>query len=144
MNHSEKALSAFSEGFSCSQSVLSAFGEEYHLDRAVALKLGDSFGGGMGRMALTCGAVTGALMVIGLKYGRTSADDREAKDRTIRMVGEFVRRFEQRHNTIACSQLLGCDIGVEEGYQYAKEHDLFNTVCRKFVADAVEILEEVL
>ena len=144
MNNSEKAVSTFYQGFCCSQAILSSFGEELDLDRTLALKLADSFCGGMGRKGLACGAVTGAFMVIGLKHGRTSANDLVAKEKTIRVVGEFVDIFEERNNAIVCKELLGWDISTVEGYQRAKEHDLFKTLCPKFVADAAEILEEVL
>jgi C_GCAxxG_C_C family probable redox protein len=144
MNTPEKAVSTFDQGFCCSQAVLSTFGEELGLDRTLALKLAESFGGGMGRMGLTCGAVTGAFMVIGLKHGRTSADDLVAKENTTRVVGEFVAKFEERNNTIVCKELLGWDISTERGHQRAKEHNLFETLCPKFVADAAEILEEIL
>jgi C_GCAxxG_C_C family probable redox protein len=62
----EKAVGLFQEGFSCSQALRSTYGERYGLARDLALKLGDAFGGGMGGLGRMCGAVTGALMVIGL------------------------------------------------------------------------------
>ncbi len=95
-------------------------------------------------MALTCGAVTGAFMVIGLKYGRTSADDWEAKQKTASLVREFAEKFEERHKSIVCKELLGCDISTDEGSKHAKESNLTGTICPKLVADAVEILEEIL
>jgi C_GCAxxG_C_C family probable redox protein len=143
MSKIEKASSTFKEGFSCSQAVFSTFAKELEADENAMLKLSDAFGGGM-RMALTCGAVTGAFMVIGLKYGRASADDLEAKQKTSDLVKEFVKKFEERHKSIACKELLGCDISTEEGLQYAKESNLTGTICPKLVADAVEILEEIL
>lgn len=144
MNNSEKAVSIFQEGFSCSQAILSTFGEELNLDKNTALKLADGFGGGMGRMALTCGAVTGAFMVIGLKHGRISTDDMEAKQRTTRLIRKFINKFEERNKTIVCKELLECDISTVEGFDYAKEHNLMNTLCPGFVADAAEILERIL
>jgi C_GCAxxG_C_C family probable redox protein len=144
MNDPEKAKSTFKEGFSCSQAILSTFCEKFNLDRNIALRLADSFGGGMARMGLTCGAVTGALMVIGLKEGRTSAGDGEAKERTYRLVREFFTRFEKRNGTIACKELLGCSISTDEGLKYAQGKELFTTLCPKFVADAAQILDELI
>jgi len=146
MNDSEKAtaIAMFEKGFCCSQAVLATFSEKFNLDRDIALKLSDGFGGGMGRMALTCGAVTGAFMVIGLKYGRTSADDKEAKEKTTQLVQKFIKKFTERNKSISCKELLGCDISTDEGYEYAKKNNLINTLCPKFVADATEILEEIL
>lgn len=78
MNNVERAVSSFKEGFSCSQALLSTYGPEPGVDRRTALRVSGAFGGGICRMGETCGAVTGALMVVGLKYGRTMAEDEEA------------------------------------------------------------------
>ena len=98
----------------------------------------------MGRMGETCGAVTGALMVIGLKYGKTKAGDEGARDKTYELVGEFVARFKDHHGSIACRELLGCDLSNPEGLKTAKEKGLFDNLCPQFVQDATEILEEIL
>jgi C_GCAxxG_C_C family probable redox protein len=95
-------------------------------------------------MSLTCEAVTGAFMVIGLKYGRIFAEDKDAKQKTRDLVREFIRKFKTRNKTISCNELLACDISSDEGFQYAQEHNLIKTICPQFVADAVEILEEIL
>ena len=144
MKKTEKATSTFKKGFSCSQAVFSTFAKELGADENTVLKLSDAFGGGMGRMALTCGAVTGAFMVFGLKYGRTSADDGEAKQKTANLVREFAQKFEERNKSIVCKELLNCDISTDEGSKYAKESNLTATICPKLVTDAVEILEEIL
>ena len=73
-----------------------------------------------------------------------SAGDREAKERTIRLVREFVRRFEDRHKTIVCSELLHCDIATDEGLRHAGEQKLFQTLCPAFVAAAAGILDEIM
>jgi C_GCAxxG_C_C family probable redox protein len=144
MNRTDTAVAVFSEGFSCSQAVFSAFSEELGLDRAAALKISTAFGGGMASMGLTCGAVTGALMVIGLKNGRTEAIDAAAKEKTYELAKEFVRRFSERHGFIVCRELLGVDISTPEGKERASEQGLFSTLCPRFVADAAEILEEII
>jgi C_GCAxxG_C_C family probable redox protein len=144
MNHPEKVKAILKEGFSCSQAVLATFCEELNLDRNAALKLADAFGGGIGHMGLTCGAVTGACMVIGLRHGRTVAGDNEAKRVTSLLVRELVEEFKNRNRTMVCKELMGCDVGTREGMLYAKEHDFRNTLCPKFVADAAEILDEIL
>jgi C_GCAxxG_C_C family probable redox protein len=144
MNRTDTAVAAFTGGFSCSQAVFSAFAEEMGVDRATALKISTAFGGGMAGMGLTCGAVTGALMVIGAKYGRTEAADDAAKQKTYERSRQFVRAFSERHSSIACRGLLGVDISTAEGKQQAKDMGLTETLCPRFVADAVEILEEIL
>jgi len=141
---SEQAVRKFRKGFNCSQAVLSVYAEEFGLCRETALKIACGFGGGMGRMGLTCGAVAGAFMVIGLKYGNVDANEKEIKEKTYGLVGEFARRFEKRNGSSICRELLGCDISEPEGLRSAKENGLFTSVCPGLVRDAVEILEEML
>src|SRR4030066_960128 len=107
MSDVEKAGACFNEGFMCSQAVLSAYAEQFGLDHEAALRVSAAFGGGMGRMGETCGAVTGAFMVIGLKYGRTAVQDPQSHEKTTRLVKEFVDRFKAIHGSIVCRELLG-------------------------------------
>ena len=144
MNKTDLAVAAFSEGFSCSQAVFSAFADELGLDRTDALKISTAFGGGMASMGLTCGAMTGALMVIGAKHGRARAGDTAAKQKTYELSREFMRRFAERHGSIACRELLGVDISTPEGKEQASERGLFSTLCPRFVSDAAGILEQIL
>ena len=144
MNNVERAVSCFNNGFSCSQAVLSTYAKLFGLDRDHALKVASAFGGGMGNLGKTCGAVTGAFMVIGLKYGQTAADDIEPKNKTYRLVKEFAAKFKARNGSINCTELLGCDLSTPEGMQRATEQNLFTTRCPTFVQTAAEILEELL
>ena len=141
MNRVETALSRFAEGFNCSQAVFSSYAEG--LDEKAALKIASGFGGGMGRMAETCGAVTGAMMALGLRCGGTSPD-REAKERIYAKIREFADRFRARNGSLLCRELLGCDISTPEGYEAAKQGGLLTTTCPNYVRDAAEILEETL
>jgi C_GCAxxG_C_C family probable redox protein len=144
MNKKTKALAQFDKGFSCSQSVFSAYAEDLGLDQETALKIAGPFGGGMGRKAETCGAVTGALMAIGLKYGATEAEDKETKEKAYALAREFLDRFEARHGSSRCKELLGWDISTPAGHEAAKYRQLFSTLCPKYVADAAEIVGEIL
>jgi C_GCAxxG_C_C family probable redox protein len=144
MSNVEKAVDRFTEGFSCAQAILSTFAPGLGLDEETALKLASGFGGGMGRMGKTCGAVTGAFMAIGLKYGKTKADDEESKERTYMLACEFAKRFESNNGSVTCNDLLGCDIATPEGMRRAEAEDLFNTLCPKLVRNAAEILEGLL
>jgi C_GCAxxG_C_C family probable redox protein len=141
---SEQAVRKFRKGFNCSQAVLSVYVEEFGLCRETALKIACGFGGGMGRMALTCGAVTGAFMVIGLKYGNTTAEDKEAKAKTYKKVKEYTNRFKARNDSVTCRELLGCDLSTPEGMKEAQDKDLSSSICPRMVQDAVEILEEMM
>jgi len=140
----EGALACFMEGFSCSQAVFSAYAQELGLDTAVALKISCALGGGMGHIGETCGAVTGAFLVIGLKHGRKTIEDIEAREKTYRFVQQFAEKFKLRNRSIKCKELLPYDISTEEGLRMARENNLFRTICPKYVKDAVEIIEEIL
>jgi C_GCAxxG_C_C family probable redox protein len=144
MNKAEKAVALFKEGFSCSQALFSAFSEDFGLDRNTSLKISQPFGGGMAHLGEACGAVTGAFMLIGLKYGRTKADDLAARDRTYAKMRQFTDRFKALHCSIQCRCLLGLDLGTEEGMRLAREKNLFQTICVKYVQDAATIVEDLL
>jgi C_GCAxxG_C_C family probable redox protein len=144
MSRVETALSIFKEGFGCSQTILVTFADLFGLDRELALKISSGFGGGMGRMAQTCGAVTGAFMVIGLQNGPVSGEDKVKKEKTHQLVREFAEKFVSRNGSIICKELLGCDLSLPGALELAKEKNLFHTVCPKFIQDSTEILEEIL
>lgn len=143
MTNAEKAAAIFKEGFSCSMAVVGAFCEQFGLDKKLAYKVSSGFGGGM-HCDQTCGAVTGAFMVIGLKYGRTQADDLDAKMKTARLTNEFAKKFKARHGSIACTALIGHNISTIEGFEAAKKADAFKQICPKYVRSAAEILDELL
>ena len=144
MNKVSNALSTFDKGFNCSQSVLTAFCNEFGLHDEAAFRIACGFGGGMGRMAETCGAVTGAFMVIGLKYGQTRNADKAAKEKTYTLVKKFANLFAKEHGSIRCGRLLSCDINTPEGLKVANEKGLFKTLCPKYVESAVKILEKMV
>ena len=144
MSNAEIAIASFQEGLSCSQAVLSAFAPGLGLDRPTALRVAAAFGGGMARMGQTCGAVSGALMVIGLKHGHVAAEDKAAKEKTYALVREFVDEFRARNGAILCRELLGCDIGSPDGMQLFREKGLSASICANLVRDAAEILEQLM
>ena len=144
MNEVEKAVSCFNEGFMCSQAVLTAYAQQFGLDREAALKVSAAFGGGMGRMGETCGAVTGAFMVIGLKYGRTEVKDAQSHEKATRLVREFVDRFKAVNGSIVCRELLGCDLSTAEGAKTFVDKKLRDKLCAKLVRDAAEIVGQLL
>jgi len=140
----DKAIQLFRSGFNCSQSVLGAFSEDMQLNDKIAEGISCAFGGGMGRLQQTCGAVTGAYMVLGLYNAGIFSNNRERKEAVYSMVQAFSGRFNALHGTTDCRLLLGCDMQSEEGREYIKSNNLYETICEKCVADAVEILEELI
>ncbi len=139
----EKAVALLKEGYSCSQAVVGAYCERFDLDKETAMKLSAGFGGGM-KMAGTCGALTGGLMIIGLKHGHSEAEDKEGKKRLSALIKDFTARFKARTSALTCRELMDCDISTQEGIRVANEMDLFSVVCPKAVRAAAEILEEML
>lgn len=107
----------------------------------MALRVAGAFGAGMARSGDTCGAVTGALMVIGLNHAKTRKDDDDSRERTYALAQEFMDAFRDRNGTLLCRELLGVDVSTPEGMRTVREKDLFRTVCPKFVRSAGEILE---
>ena len=124
--------------------MLASFAGDYGLDRDTALKVAAAFGGGLARLGETCGALTGGMMVLGLRFGKSRPDDDPARERTYALTREFVSRFRERHGAALCRELIGCDITTPEGYQSARDRQLFTALCPKYVRSAVELLEELL
>lgn len=144
MNKVECSEQCFLSGFNCAQAVFSTYSGELGLDPELALKIAGSFGGGMGLIGETCGAVTGAIMLIGLKYGKVRVDDTAAKEKTYALVQEYKRQFVELNGSVRCKELLGYDISIPEEMITAGEKNLFKTLCPKLVKDSAEIVEKLL
>jgi C_GCAxxG_C_C family probable redox protein len=143
-DRSQQAVSLFKEGFSCSQAVLGAYSDIFGLERNLALKISQPFGGGIAHRGEMCGAVSGAFMTIGLKLGRTKAEDTPSREKTYEAVKSFIRKFEDLHGSIICRELLGYDIGSADGFAKAEKQGLFETLCPKLVQNAAEILKDMI
>lgn len=143
MTHKERALQYFSDKFHCSQAVLAAFAPELGITEEQALRLGACFGSGM-RRGEVCGACTGALMVLGLLYGQCDKNDLDSRIRANNVNEAMMSGFAEKSGSYICNELLGCDVRTEEGIKYARENNLFTDFCPKMVANAVDVLEEIL
>jgi C_GCAxxG_C_C family probable redox protein len=144
MKKSDEAVSSFKCGFSCSQAVFSSFSGEMGLDRDTTNKVACGFGGGMARTGNVCGAVTGAIMVIGMKYGKTSPEDYAAREKTYALVRQFVKEFTENNGSINCTDLLGYDMRDPEQFREVKEKKVAARICPGLVSDAVTLLEKML
>jgi len=145
MNKSEKAVEYFRNKFNCSQSVFTVFGTEQGLPEDVCLKISCAFGGGMGRQQLSCGAVTGALMVLGLRYGKAKNDPEEKKQFTYSKTREFFEEFIKLNGSVNCRELLnGLDMNDPVDHNKIMEQKLFDIKCEKYVSDAVTITEKIV
>jgi C_GCAxxG_C_C family probable redox protein len=141
MNRVEKTIKEFQNGYNCAQAILATYGADYGLNRADSISLSCGFGGGM-RRGNTCGAVTGSLMVLGLRFWPPDISVEAAKAKVYDKVEEFCKRFESVCSSIQCRDLIGCDLSTPEGMKSAKDNKLFETICPKMVRAAAEILEE--
>lgn len=131
----------FNQVCNCAQSVFSAFAPLYGVEEETAIKIAATFGGGMARRGGPCGAVTGALMALGLARGAATP---EGKEEIYRLGREFMRRFEEKHGSLLCRDLIGCDISTPEGLQRAHDSGVTMTVCPKLVHDSAGIVQEML
>ena len=143
MNKRDEALKIFNSNFNCSQAVIGSFAEEFGLDKETALKISTSFGGGI-RKGEVCGAVTGALMALGLKYGHCISEDTETKTKAYNLTKEFIKRFEEKHGSIICKKLLGYDLSIESESVILEEKGIKKIICPKVIGDAAEILENLV
>ena len=133
-DETKEASELFGKGWYCSQAVLGVFCEKYGLDKETAFKISCGLNSGS-RCAEICGAASGAILVIGLKYG-------DSKDICNSKTEEFVKCFKEKNGGIVCRNIMGCDIFTPEGLAKAINDDLFKTVCAKAVLNAAQILKD--
>ena len=139
-NRVERAVSSMKNGMNCSQAVFSVYSQHLGVDHDTALKITSAFGGGISGTGNVCGAVTGAIMAIGLKHGGEGTND-QMKSQGI--TSQFTNKFKERNETIICRELINHDLLTPEDIEHAFKTGVFNN-CPKFVKDASEILENVL
>ena len=138
------AIQSFRSGMNCAQSVVTAYADLLKFDPDLAAGLSCGFGGGMGRLQQTCGALTGAFMVLGIHNSRLFSDRVELKNRTYTQVREINEKFAQSQGATDCRSLLGCDLQTDEGMQYHKDTNQSKTICEKCIAASIELLDEIV
>lgn len=143
MTKVEKAEQMFKNGFNCSQAVLSVFAEDFGLSEETALRIATQFGGGA-RKGEMCGAVSGALMVLGLKYGHGYNFTPDEKSTAYGIAEDFMNRFIAKNKSVVCRDLLGYDLTKKTDMEIIREQNLFRKICPEMIGCAVEILEEML
>ena len=110
-----RAVDYFMQGFGCCQSVVAAFSDLYGLDEAMALRIGAGFGGGVGRMRMMCGAVSGLVVLVGLDCGQTDGSNREGKSECYKVVQDLLAQFKADNGSVICAEILGL-----KGYEKAQ------------------------
>jgi C_GCAxxG_C_C family probable redox protein len=143
MNRVEKASDLLDKGYNCAQSVLASFVDKYNMKENDAFLVSSAFGGGIGRFGKIYGALSGALMVVGLKYGAGSESTPEVKDKLYEMARKVYNEFERINGSAICNELLGVDMSIPEQRKKAGDMGFFKTKCPEFVKSAVMILEAI-
>ena len=133
----------FHENFNCAQSVAAAFAGDFGIDIDTTLSFAVGFGAGMGRQQKTCGAVTGAVMVLGLASRFTKDDKRPKINEVYAKAHRFIGEFTKQKGTAECRELLKCDLSTEEGQKFFKENNLREN-CMGFVRLCCDMLDEYL
>ncbi len=137
----EKAVSFFKEEFICAESVLMTMQDYLGLEKNPAIATG--FGAGIARRGSVCGAVTGAILAINLKYGRQKAEDKESIKQTYIRASEFYKKFEEKIGSAICYDIIKCDLTTEEGQKIFKENNLLEEKCFKCVETSIDILLDI-
>lgn len=142
----DKAVELFKRGFNCSQAVFAAFAGEFGMDEETALKVSAGLGGGVGRSREVCGAVSGAAMLVGFKYGATNGDDAEAKAKCYAVVQEIITEFKQTNPSIVCRELLALGEGENTNpIPEARTQNYYKKrPCVQIVEDAARAVEKIL
>lgn len=137
----------FRQGYNCSQSVCAAFADEYGYTFEQALRMSASFGGGIGRMRMTCGAACGMFILAGLETGCVEGKDREGKEANYRLVQQLAEKFVKRNGSLICGELLGVTpsrIGFDPVPEARTPEYYKKRPCLKTVEEAARIWVEYL
>jgi len=139
---SKLAVTRFKEGYNCAQAVFSVYAEQFGLELNEAYRLASGFGGGMGRLQETCGAVSAMFMLVGLKFGKIFPTDTYSHELTYSTVRKLNEAFTNIHGTTLCKALLGCNLLSPEGIQMFKAEKLSSKICEKCVETTCLLIEE--
>ena len=142
MTRREAAMTNFLKGYNCSQSLILAFEDILPLEKSQLSKLASTFGGGMGRLREVCGSVSGMFMIVGLLYGYDGPETGQKKTELYTRVQELAHRFEEKHGSIVCRELLGLSVRHDVPIPEARTKDYYRKrPCPEIIGDAAEILE---
>jgi len=117
---SERAAKHFETEFNCAESVLMSLAESIGVRSELIPKIATPFGGGIGRRGSVCGALTGAVIAIGLKLGRSEAEDTRSRDESYEKALELLERFEKEFGSVLCYDLIKLDFTTPEGRKMIK------------------------
>lgn len=135
----ERAFLHFKEGYNCAQSVLLAMQKFWNVANPLEPKVASAFGGGIGRRGSLCGALTGGVIAIGLKYG-TNKPFVEEREKAYSSALDFYNRFGKSCGSVSCRDLIGYDLTDPEEFKEAQKSNVFSKKCIHFIEKAIEIL----
>jgi C_GCAxxG_C_C family probable redox protein len=144
MNKIEKTVELYKQDYLCSQSVFGAFCEDYGISKDLGLKLSKFLGFGYLFRGDYCGAVSGALMILGLKYSSGENYNELSDEIFYQLAKDYLKRFKEIHSSCTCKELLTADLSTEEGMSFIRENNLFNLKCPDFVRDSAQILTQII
>ena len=143
MTRREAAMENFKKGYNCSQAIVLAFADMLPVDRTLLLRLASSFGGGMGRLRAVCGSVSGMFMIAGLLYGYDGPETGQIKAEHYAGIQELAKRFEEKHGTIICREMLGLSVRHDVPTPEARTAEYYKKrPCAEIIGDAAEILDQ--
>ncbi len=143
MTRREVAMANFLKGYNCSQAITLAFADMVDMEESTLLKLSSSFGGGMGRLREVCGSVSGMFMIAGLLYGYDGPETGDVKAKHYAGIQELAKRFEEKHGTIICREMLGLDVRHDDPVPEERTKEYYRKrPCTEIIGDAAEILEQ--
>lgn len=144
MDKAQKAKELFLSGYNCSQSVFGTFCEDFGINFDTAMMISSGFGGGIGRLREVCGAFSGIVMVLSLKYGYKNADDRQKKKELYTHIQNLAKKFKQDNKSIICKELLGLVADSSPNPSQRTTAYYRKRPCPELVAYAAKILDEYL
>ena len=143
MTRREKAMANFKKGYNCSQSIILAYQDMIPIDKSILSKMASSFGGGMGRLREVCGSVSGMFLIAGILYGYDEPETGQVKAEHYARIQELARRFEEKHGSIICREMLGLSVKHDVPVPEARTSEYYKKrPCAEIIGDAAEILEQ--
>ncbi|PKN66969.1 MAG: hypothetical protein CVU54_17425 [Deltaproteobacteria bacterium HGW-Deltaproteobacteria-12] len=144
MKNHETAAEYMKKGYNCAQSIIKAYAGDAGKREEDLVKMASALGGGVGRNGLICGAVSGAALIIGMKFGTTDPVDFQAKEKAYNKTNELLDRFAAENKSVLCKELIPYDMKNPEELKKAREAGIFSQKCPLFVLSAGRILEGII
>lgn len=143
MNNSDKAVMMVKNGFQCSQATFAVLSEDLGIELKQILRLATGFGGGISRLGDICGAISGAIMAIGLKHGYDETPNNDAKEKVFLLTKELIEKIKAKHGCYNCRDLTGYEWTGPESSKLFHELKIPENVCHNVIRDTIEIVEKI-